>query len=413
MATAVTLDEVEGQVKTDDSWGQWRDVAEYVEPVKIVFGAFVDGLGDADVWAEVVLGSRCEFPIRITSVNIVLEEGQPELTSAPTTTTREESDERGYLWCEPEEAWTTMYEEYERIDGSDAYFRERGVRPSDRTFAYTLGSDDDQQRVLSTPVSCTVNDRSSPDEHRSIYEIDSFRSLASDRVPELAPKAVTAEELGDPDAEAYREYVDAISFWIKWCSDDLTENLGSGEFGLSFSFDSNIGAVNHIYAYYTLPPGARLIGSQSAVSVTSFKPSQTRWMFNEWRRRYGVNRAGARDGTDRMTRSKVRNAVTLYNSGRYQDPRMRAIDGAAQWALGFVYIVSASVLLQLAVVEPTTVPLITAAVGLVVLLVLGIWTHQSSITPVTRLLYRVQLALDRFTSTMTTTMALIQELWRR
>lgn len=388
MPTDVVLSRVNGRVRRNGEWSNDQDVSEHVEVVKLVFGFFVTPLGGADAWTEVVLGNDHDRPLRVTAVKLEFENPDPALSLAPSTTTRTDDFPDGYLWLESDETWQRMYEDYEPLGGEVGFFERRATTPEDGPFAYTLGSGEAEQRVVSTPVGFAVPDSPAQDDNRTLYEVSEFRTLHSDVSPVLYPKEEVATDV--PSTEQYREHVDAISFWCKWDADDLTTNLGTGEFALGFRCESEAGPTSHVYTYYTLPPNGQLTGSRSAVEVRSWRPDETRWMFAEWRDRYGVERAGTREGTDRMTRSKVRGAATVYNDAQYQVPTIRSIDSAARWALGFVYIITASIALQYYFDNPSTPRLAGSALAVVLLLMLGVWTHQTSITPVTRLLYWLQ-----------------------
>lgn len=397
MSTDITLSRVEGRVRLDGGWSDDRDISDHVEVVKLVFGLFLDPLRGAEAWTEVVLGNDHDRPLRVTAVGFEFEGPGPGLSVAPSSTTRTDDFPDGYLWLESDDAWQRMYEDYEPLSANAPFFGRRETTPDDGPFVYTLGSEATEQRVVSTPVAFDVPDSPARDANRTLYEISGFRTLESDAAPVLYPKEEVAADVSDGrDAHGYREHVDALSFWCKWDADDLTTNLGTGEFALGFRCESGIGAMNHVYTYYTLPPDGQLTGSRSEVEVKSWRPDQTRWMFAEWRDRYGVERAGTREGTDRMTRSTARGVETVYNSAQYKVPGIRSTDSAARWALGFVYIVTASVALQYYFDAPSTSRLAGSVTAVLVLLVVGVWTHQTSVTPVTRVLYWLRSRLPPF-----------------
>ncbi|SNR42940.1 hypothetical protein SAMN06264855_10646 [Halorubrum vacuolatum] len=221
-----------------------------------------------------------------------------------------------------------MYKHFEILDDTEPYFEKGTVATTDKVFLHTVNSDIFSQRVVTIPVTCDIEPQTKDEDwtHFTCYNFDTGSESGE---PSLLPKEEVREKLitQGPD---FDEYVDAITFWIRFSTDTIPTYNGEGEFIFDLQTASEFGPVRHTYHFYTLPRGGTFGSSWTSPEIEYWSPMEDRTMFIQWEDEYGVEEATQTGtGSDRQmirVRDGVRNEDSVTTRGDYKISSVKEID---------------------------------------------------------------------------------------
>lgn len=353
MLPKITLTDVRGR---SGELGEGIDsIGDKVEITKITAGIFI-GERQSDVWLEIILGNDTDEDIMIASLDIQTSAPVSDFDSGESSHIPRYNSETAPLYYEQDtmpihlsstenqnEGWNSMYKKSVKLGEEESYFEKGSIDESVKVFLYTVDSKTFSQRVVTVPVTFDVERHGDTQ-----FNIKNFDTSSENGEPVLLPKDDVDREISKDDEE-FDEYVDSISFWVRFRTEDIPTYVGDGTFRFDLETASEFGPVRHTYHYYITPSGGRFNDSLVTPEVDYWSPADSRKMFEQWADEYDVEKA-AQTGTGsnrQMIRvlNGVRDEKSVTTRGDYEIFRVKKIDESVGTYLSIVLAIVGTLLI--------------------------------------------------------------------
>lgn len=291
---------------------------EHIEFVKLVPHVSFWKDGTADIWIDISVGNCSSVPIKINKITVTLENSGSKPRRAKSDYVREEYRDVKYIWNEKRGDWTTMYTGYQELNGENSVHRKKNTEAGDRVFYHELGSGDNLQHVILTPVTFKPDNAELASDDPTIHDITEMKTMASRNAPVLLPAETVGEACPACSSNGPTEQVlhkDGLTIWAKWDNVNVMRKSDQIDFEFEFEVDSRIGKITNAYLYYILPEGAEFQGSDSQDTVEVFHPRNPHFMFRAWEEPFQIKKTGP---DKRVLRSKIKNVEHAHNLGEYR-----------------------------------------------------------------------------------------------
>lgn len=326
--------------------GGTESIDDKVEIVKLTTGTFIKEQ-KSDIWVEVVLANDSGEDIMITELDMQVYISISDFSSGESTRISQFDTESAPPYYESDtmpshpsvnngnaDGWNSMYKNSVLLGKEEPYFEKGSIGDSVKVFLHTVDSDTFAQRIITVPVSFELVSGDGPK-----FTCKNFNTVSQRGEPVLFPKEEIRQQISQNNEE-YDEYVDGISFWVRFSTNDIPAYGGDGKFIFELETKSELGPIRHTYHYYILPKGGSFNDSLKTPEVDYWSPADSRKMFEQWADEYDVEKATQTGtGTDReMIRNVegVRDEASIKTKGDYKIDLVKRIDEAVRGYLNTV-----------------------------------------------------------------------------